>query len=208
MTVLAGWSAALAVLVWLDAVNLAWWGALGVAVGLLTPADRLYVGLAVVLSLGLAAAMRPRRRFTKRAALEASWRFWQETGILLSAGLTFWQAVETAAASEPLVAPALSKAANGIAAGRPDTAMLEEMLEDEGQVAALLLEHGYRNGITNEQVLAHARHLRRRLIYEAEAKRRRDPLWLTVLPAILLVNVLWIFVAPMLALAGHGWLKL
>lgn len=208
MTVIAAWSAALTLLIWLDSVNLAWWGALGVVAGALIPGERVYVAVAAGLSLGLIAAMRPRGRLAKSVVLAADWRFWQETGILLSAGLTFWQAVEIAAQSEPLVSPALSQAAHGIAAGRPNPALLEDLLGEEGQVAALLLEHGYRHGITQDQVLAHARHLRGRLVYEAETKRRRNPIWLTVLPAILLVNVLWIFVAPMLALAGHGWLRL
>lgn len=207
--VLAAWSASVALLIWLDRPSMAWWGALGAGMGLLQPGNRLFVLVAAALSMILkvrdsqGAASVP-----KSQIVEAGWRFWQETGILLTAGLTFWQAVETAAQAEPLLTAAVSQAAQGIAIGKPNDGALHEVMAEDGPVAALLLAHGYRHGITASQVLAHSQHLRRRLLYERELKKRRDPLWLTVLPAVLLVNVLWVFVAPMLALAGHGWLKL
>ncbi|NMP24891.1 hypothetical protein [Sulfobacillus harzensis] len=207
MMELAIWSAAMAVLMIFRRPDQAFWAWMASALGLLRGGSP---GLLVVTGM-LSALMWLQSRDATRAdpgLRESLIRFWQEVGVLLSAGLGFLPAVETAAGAEPVLAPLIAQAARKIAES-PHAAPSNPGLPGlDGEVTLLMLQHGYLHGMNAGQVQAEVQHMEARLAYEREARKRRDPLWMTVLPALLLLNVLWIFVAPMLAMASHSWLKL
>ncbi len=207
MMVIAAWCAAVAWLMWWERESLAWTALIGVAPGALITAERLPWLLAALFSaVFLAMNRKPRGGVSDLERQSALVRFWQETAVLLTAGLTFWQAVEIAAEAEPWLKSTISEAAQRIS--RRSHAMPElGPLGPDAPLTWLLLRHGYLHGISSAQIQAHVRHLQTRLTYQEEAKKRHGPLWMTVLPAVLLLNVLWIFIAPMAALAGHGWIK-
>lgn len=208
MMVLAGWCAAMAWLMWCGEPQWAWLAVLGVV-----PGAVLFHQISMLVLLGGAStwfslATRRHIRQEPRLLSEALTRFWQQISVLLSAGLTFWQAVETAAVEEPLLAAPIMQSAQTMLSRpgfRSDTDVLRGL---DGGLSLVLLQHGYLHGLSAEQIRAHVRHLEARLNHEREARRRGDPLWMTILPAVLLVNVLAVFVVPMILMAGHGWLKL
>lgn len=209
MMVLAAFCASVAILLWLDRIKFVWLAVMGLAPGAWVSHDGpIWIGcglMSVVLYImGRSEGVDVSEREI-RAALA---RFWQETAVLLSAGLTFWQAVEAALGFEPLLAEPLSEAVESLMHRSNTVPKSLQRLGVDGPLTGLLLQHGYRHGITPEHIKSHAQHLEDRLVYEAERKKRRDPIWLTILPALLLLNVLWLFLAPMVALAGHSWLKL
>ena len=208
MMVLAGWCAAMACLFWLRRESLAWIPLIGVAPGIFISGERGPWFLAALLSLLIFYMNRPSAQAASEIEKQRAFlRFWQETAVLLTAGLTFWQAVESAAQTESLLTPIISLAAQHIT--QQSRALAEpNVLGSDGQLHWLLLQHGYLHGVSPAQIQAHVRHLQTRLAYQDEATKRHGPLWMTVLPAILLLNVLWIFLAPMAALAGHGWIKI
>lgn len=209
MTVLAAWCAAIAVLFWLDSLQWGWVAALGMGPAALMSNDRLAWSAVAILSGALYFMARPQQReASERDIRMALARFWQQTAVLISAGLTFWQAVEVSLQAEPLLQVPISQAAQSLTRrARKDPEPTLDLGQD-GQLTLLLLQHGYLHGITTNQIQSHVHHLEARLLYEAESKKRRDPIWMTILPAVLLLNVLWLFLAPMVVLAGHSWLKI
>ena len=207
MMVLAVWCFAMACLLWLERESFAWAALLGATPGALMTGQTL-PWIVIALFSGLFFYMSHdsgvgTSAIERQAALV---RFWQETAVLLTAGLTFWQSVETAAQAEPLLTAVISEAAQHITR-RSHTLPEPGILGEDAELTWLLLQHGYLHGVSSEQIQSHVRHLQARLTYQEEAKKRHGPLWMTVLPAVLLLNVLWIFIAPMAALAGHGWIK-
>ncbi len=207
MTVMAAWSIAIVLLLWLEKQDRAVWAWAPLAGGAFLGAPP----WAVLISGGMSALLWFQKRDRKVAdpgLREALIRFWQEVSVLLTAGLGFWAAVEHASQAEPTVYPLISQVALHIA-GDPHALPANPGIPGlDGEVTLILMQHGYLHGLTHSQVEVEVRHMEARLAYEREAKKRRDPLWMTVLPAILLLNVLWIFVAPMLSMASRSWLKL
>ncbi len=209
MSALAAWCAGVSVLLWLGHPEKSWAAWLAGTANVLSRGTRDAWILTGTLSAWMAAAaLRRRRHPSGRALRESLVRFWQEVGVLLTAGLTFWRAVEIAAESEPLLTGLVQHAASQVAQHPHGRITNPGFPDDEGEMTLLLLQHGYLHGAAPAQIQAEVRHMEARLAFEEEAKRRRDPLWMTVLPALLLLNVLWLFVAPMIAMASHSWMKL
>ncbi|PSR21274.1 MAG: hypothetical protein C7B45_11675 [Sulfobacillus acidophilus] len=209
MTVLAAWCVGMTILVWFEQEKKSWLALAGVMPAALN-ASNLW---ALVVAAGLSVLMyfmasQGREQTDPRQLRAALGRFWQEVAVLLSAGLTFWQAVEVSAQAEPLLTSAIAKTANQLTRRSHAALDTTDLPGDDGQLSVLLLQHGYLHGVSSEQIQAHVRHVEERLAYEEEARKRRDPLWLTTLPALLLLNVLWVFVAPMIELVGRSWIKL
>ena len=212
MIVLAAWCAGMAV--WVigedDRSKIPWEPLVGILPALIFRVQS-QGGFIVVGIFSLWLAFQAHRPHSPKALWplrQALFRFWQQVAVLLSAGLTFWHAVEVSARSEPSIASRIEAMAERVQQQPqllPDATGLPV---PEGQATALLLQHGYLHGIAVEQVEEEARSMKARLEFEEESRRRRDPLWMTVLPALLLLNVLWIFVAPMGAMASHSWIKI
>lgn len=209
MMVVAAWCAAAALLLWLDRLQWVWAAALGVSPAIALASQRApFMGTLILTAALYFLGKSSRDPVPPRALQEAIMRFWRQTGVLLTAGLTFWQAVEVSADSEPLLTGPIAQAAQRMTRRGENLAELGRQLGRDGPISLLLLQHGYQHGISVDQIMSQVRHIEARLEFEDEAKKRRDPLWMTVLPAVLLLNVLWLFLAPMVALAGHSWMKL
>ncbi len=209
MTVLTAWCIGMATLVWMQQERKSWAAVAGTLVGVVSGTN--FWAIVVVAALSIVmyfTASQNSPKVDPRKMRLALGRFWQEVAVLLSAGLTFWQAVEVSAQAEPLLTNAIAKAANRIAQRAHVLPETTDLPGDDGQLSVLLLQHGYLHGVSAAQIHSHVRHLEERLAYEEEARKRRDPLWLTILPALLLLNVLWVFVAPMIDLAARSWIKL
>lgn len=208
MMIVAAWCAGVAVLAWLNQERQAWVPWLSVLPMALLAPGRWALVLTAALSAALYLTARTQKGPQDREVRAALARFWQQTSVLLTAGMTFWRAVETASEAEPVIAPAMAEAARRIQQ-RPNGPLDPRWFPGEdGELTLLLLQHGYLHGISSQQIQSQVRHYETRLTYEREAKKQRDPLWLTILPAMLLLNVLWLFLAPMVSLAGHSWLGL
>lgn len=135
-------------------------------------------------------------------------RFWRLCAVYLSAGLTFWQAVDVALSEKSRVSPSVRQ----MFAGLPYPGRTGEAVEQfrqhnpgpEGELISTMMLHASRHGLAAEDALVQAEQMEERLQLEIEMSRQKDPLWMTVIPAILLVNVLAMFVAPMSAMFQHG----
>lgn len=209
MTVLSAFCAAFAVLL---AVGTAQW--IWVVPLALLPAALATGGLAAwtlgsFLSVALYLSQRPQASKPHKEAVQVALaHFWQTTAVLLSAGLTFLQAVEVALHQERLVQAPITEAIHQLTHKSSQVPVLDGEWGVDGMVTAVLLQHGYVHGIAPGQIDSHVRYLQDQVLYRQEAKKRRDPLWMTVLPAVLLVNVLALFVTPMIELVGRSWLKI
>lgn len=142
----------------------------------------------------------------KRSALA---QFWRRVAIYLSAGATFWQAVDGALYSVPEISKAVRELASGIDQGfRPyDGVRFFQKAHPgpEGELVATMMVHGYRHGLSASKVIAQATELEERLAFERDLRRRNSPLWLTLLPALLLIGVIGLFAVPMAILFGRSW---
>ncbi|MDA8195108.1 MAG: hypothetical protein M0Z53_14115 [Thermaerobacter sp.] len=139
-------------------------------------------------------------------------RFWRLLAVYLSAGLTFWQAVDASMPAEPGLSKNLRELAFGLASARDHhnglTTFRRQYPGPEGEIVSAMMLHGARHGLSPEDTLVQAEEMEDRLQLEEELQRQKDPLWLTVIPAVLLVNVLAMFVAPMADMLQSGWLTL
>lgn len=210
MITLAAWCVGMAYLTWAGMEKRVWmvWVAV-VLPGLYFHSSGWGMALTAVLT---AILMLTRRERTEgKISVAQRWalvRFWQEVRVFTSAGLTFWQAVEISADSEPLILNSITAMAKTIAQQPSVTVKNLYWPGEDGDLTLLLLQHGYLHGITEQQIRAQVKHLEGRLRIEDEVRRRRDPLWMTILPAFLLVNVLWIFIVPMISMADQSWFHL
>lgn len=187
-----------------------WWVLAGVATGLgWRPARGEWIATGI-LAVGIWAVSRPpkskRRLRQRRRALVG---FWRALSLYLTAGLTFWQAVDGALDQEPSVAADVRRLAWDLAHVRRDEQTLERFRRlnpgPEGEMISTLMLHGYRHGLTAEEALRQAGELEERLAFEEELARRSDPLWLTLLPAVLLLGVLALTAAPLFSLLVRNW---
>lgn len=187
-----------------------WWVLAGVATGLGWRPSRGEWIATGILAVGIVAGSRPpgskRRLRQRRLALVG---FWRALALYLTAGLTFWQAVDGALGQEPSVAADVRRLAWDLAYVRRDQETLERFRRanpgPEGELISTLMVHGYRHGLTPEEALRQAGELEERLAFEEEMARRSDPLWLTLLPAVLLLGVLALAAAPLFALLVRNW---
>lgn len=209
MMILAAWCAATAYLLWVQRPQLVWAGWLALVVPALLMKATLpvfFTGMLTALMMWNSRQIAPSGpTVTTRRALA---RFWQEVQVLVSSGLTFWQAVEIAAGAEPEISDVIRSMAEHIARKPSRRAKNVFWPGEDGDLTLLLMQHGYVHGITEEQIRSEVHHIDSRLTIEEELRKRRDPLWMTTLPAILLVNVLWVFVVPMIQMAHQSWFRL
>lgn len=211
MSILAVWCALVTGLLWLEKGNLAWTAALGVLPGALWTHSPVWALLMVILLSGWLSWIyraKPSAEVSPVQMRQAQARFWREVGVLLTAGTTFMQAVEVAAEVEPLMGGPIREMVQTWAKYPLGAIQWPDWPGEEGEMTRLLLEHGYRHGLTSQQISSHARHLETGIMAEEDAKRQKLPIWLTILPALLLLNVLWLFLVPLFVIGTHSWLKL
>jgi len=209
MITLSAWCLGVALLIWVKQEQVVWTAWLGVVPGVWEGTQMWGVAVTGLLTLWLFLGTRPSSsEVSSHMSRQALARFWQQVAVLLSAGLTFWQAVEVSAHAEPYLTDTIAAMADQIV--RQPIGNLENTVipGEDGDLTLQLLQHGYVHGVTDGQIESHVRHIESRLAYEDEARRRRDPLWMTVLPALLLLNVLWIFITPMISMAHQSWFHL
>ncbi|OLZ09930.1 hypothetical protein [Sulfobacillus thermosulfidooxidans] len=136
-------------------------------------------------------------------------RFWRTTAFFLTAGMTFWQAVDQAVLAVPEVALDIGYLAKLIGAQRADASALltfrTQYPGPEGDLVATMMAYGYQNGLQAEDAISQAWDMEEQLALEEALKKQSDPLWLTLLPALLLLNVLMMFVGPMIVMAIKNW---
>lgn len=164
---------------------------------------------ALAAGLVLVSRAKPIRRKQTGPARSDWVEFWQGVGLYLTAGLSFWQAVEGAGRGVPAVYAGVSELARAIEAqGAPESSLMRFIKRHPGpetEVVAAMMWHGYHHGVRVEDVLRQGREMEEQLAFEEDLRRANDPIWLTVLPAVLLLNFLWIFGEPLLAALLHGW---
>lgn len=154
----------------------------------------------------------PNRR---RHLLHTRWafvRFWSAVSLFLSAGLTLWQAVDGALDEDDTINVGIRGMARQLSAGKDYSEIFEDFVHEfsgpEAELVGTMLIHGYQHGLVASDVLEQSQQLEEQLAFEEEFRRRRDPLWMTVLPALLLLNILLLVIGPMGSLIGQsfqGW---
>ncbi|MCY0878675.1 MAG: hypothetical protein OWU84_07040 [Firmicutes bacterium] len=207
MSILAAWCVSMALVIAVERPRAAVFAWLGAAILGLWQSDDLWaVALSGAMSAAVVLAERPPSS-SVRQVRPALIRFWHKVEAMASAGLTFWQAVEYAARSEPLIARPITGIAEQVAARSRGEILPDPSLGQDGPMTVLMLQHGYLHGIDGEHIRTHLRYLEEAVRAETDNRRNRAPLWMSMLSALLLLNVLWLFVAPMATLAVKGWLK-
>lgn len=128
-------------------------------------------------------------------------RFWRLTGLLLTAGLGLWQAVEAAAEAVPGITGAVRQLAEHLTRERNGMRAIGQFCRahpgPEAETVATMIDYGFRHGISGPDVLRQAAELADQLGFEQDLRRRRGPVWLSVLPALMLFNMLIVFALPM-----------
>lgn len=136
-------------------------------------------------------------------------RFWRTMSFFLSAGMTFWQAVDQAVKAVPEVGEDIEGLAKIVGTHRSDSPAFASFRAQypgpEGDLVATMMLYGYQNGLEADDAITQAWDMEEQLALEDALKKQSDPLLLTVLPALLLLNVLVMFVAPMALMAMKNW---
>jgi Flp pilus assembly protein TadB len=144
-----------------------------------------------------------------RSQREEMARFWAILGLYLSAGLPFWPALEEALVSTPAIAEPIRGLGRAVAQEKDPTDAMAVFCGSipgpESEMVATMVEHGFRHGISAGDVMMQAQELEDRLAFEQEIRRRQDPLWLTVLPAVMLLNLVMLFGVPMGVMMARSW---
>lgn len=215
MTMIASWAMGMAVWVGSGGKGVdGWWALLGVGMAPFIwnrPRQALAVWAVLILWV-ITRLVLGRIRKPNRAYRQAFVRYWQTVGMCLSAGLTFWQAVDFSARNEPLIADRVLGLAHDLVYPREGYNAIMQFRQrfpgPEAEVISNMMAHGYRHGLNSQDALEQAEEMEDRLALEEELKRHRDPLWMSILPAVLLLNVLMLFVASMAGLLNHSWVQL
>ena len=151
---------------------------------------------------------RPQSASTRRKRKELI-QFWAAVGLNLSAGMDFWAAVEESGAERGSVADSIRSVSHAVVQERDPVEAMSRFCQNipgpEGELIVTMLEHGHHHGVVASDVLAQAQDLEDRFAFEQELKRRQDPLWLTVIPAMLLLNVVVLFATPLAVSMVHSW---
>ncbi|MCY0864668.1 MAG: hypothetical protein OWQ57_06945 [Sulfobacillus sp.] len=187
------------------------WAAFGVWIGAFLFHRPLLIPSLLLLAGGIAQiAVRrptvPSQNIRRRGLI----RFWQKVGVFLSAGMTLWRAIESAAVRDPVGFAIQAYAAEVLGLRSPETSDPIADLKDLPELPAILgtIRHGFRHGVDHHLITQQAKDWDARLQFEAQFRQRRDPLWLSVIPALLLLNVLWLFLAPLAQSLSAAWLHL
>lgn len=136
-------------------------------------------------------------------------RFWRVVSFFLTAGMTFWQAIDQAILAVPELDGSMRSLTHALVRSRTEQPAMEAFRSQypgpEGDLIATMVVHGYRHGITPEDAMKQAWDMEEHLSLEDALRKQSDPILLTILPALLLLNVLGVFIAPMGLLAVHSW---
>lgn len=133
-------------------------------------------------------------------------RFWQQVALLASAGLTVLASVEEAAPLTPLGQDI--KQLIGSFAHSPNDGLdtfLEHHRSPEAQYLAHLLVSAWHHGLDVEVAHEQALGMIERLGQEARLKEANRSLWASLLPALLLFNVLVLFLVPLTINLTSSW---
>ena len=214
MILVAALCSGLAIYLW-TAHQVSWNEAGWMSVGL-WPAwlihPQMNTGLALgAMTLGFVLSRRPSRpqgtaiRRKRRLLV----RFWRIVSFFLTAGMTFWQAIDQALAVVPELDGAIRELVQTMLLSRFDLSAMEAFRREypgpESDVIATMLLHGYHHGIAPDDAMKQASEMEEQLSLEEALRRQSHPMLLTILPALLLLNVLALFGAPMGLLALHSW---
>lgn len=211
MTVLAALCLGLGIAFWLDAniLSMVWIGLALIPGFLLHPS---WPGTAgIIMGPLIFYAISSRKRSTReiRRQRQEIVRWWRALSIYLSAGLTFWQSTEEALQQ----VPSLTDDVRTLATTLSQRGSTQETLQNfsarhpgpEASIVAGMMVHGYRHGVEAALVAQQAEQMEDRLGFEEELERRKDPIWMTVLPAFLLLNVIAILFVPMMSMMLQSW---
>ncbi len=136
-------------------------------------------------------------------------RWWRAVSVFLSAGLTFWQAVEEGLQQVPELADEVRDMAMALAMTGREKESLNEFCRNhpgpEAEIVGGMMAHGFRHGLDPYSVTQQVEQMEERLAFERELKKQGDPLWMTILPAILLMNVIAVLFVPMMVLMMQNW---
>lgn len=174
-----------------------WWHPLGalVAIG--------------VLGVWVGSDLWPHRHPATRLVRAELIRFWQGVLLYLTAGVTFWQAVDGASRDVPAIRARVHVLAEAVAAERNPATTIAGFIHQadgpEAEVIATMLWHGYHHGVRLTDVRQQVQNFEEQWAFEQELRQQSAPLWLTILPAILLLNLLGIFGEPLFTALVHSW---
>lgn len=136
-------------------------------------------------------------------------RWWRALSVYLSSGLTFWQSTEEALQQVPSLTDDVRTLATTLShKGATQHAVQDFCARHPGPEALIvsgMMVHGYRHGVQALVVAQQAEQMEDRLGFERELAKRRDPIWMTILPALLLLNVIAILFVPMMSMMLKSW---
>ncbi len=211
MTVFAALCLGLGIAFWLDSntSSMAWIGLALMPGFLIHPSWSGAVGIVVgpLLSYVISSQRLSNREIRRHR--EDIVRWWRALSIYLSAGLTFWQSTEEALQQVPSLSEDVRILATTLSQKGSSREALAAFSDrhpgPEASIVAGMMVHGYRHGVEASLVAQQAEQMEDRLGFEQELERRRDPIWMTVLPALLLLNVIAILLVPMMSLMMRSW---
>lgn len=135
--------------------------------------------------------------------------YWSIVGLYLTAGLSFWMALEESTEAYPRLIEFIRQLNRGVVTERDPTetiaAFCQAIPGPESEVVASMIAHGYRHGIDVSDVVSQAKDLEERYTFEGELRRRQDPLWMTIVPAVMLLNVMVVLGVPMAVSLIRTW---
>ncbi len=175
-------------------IHPSWIGAAGIAVGPL-----------------LVYALKSRQHSPReiRRRREEIVRWWRALSVYLSAGLTFWQSTEEALQQVPSLTEDVRTLATTLSHKGSSQDALQNFFDrhpgPEALIVGGMMVHGYRHGVQGLLVSQQAEQMEDRLGFERELEKRRDPIWMTILPALLLLNVIAILFVPMMSMMAKSW---
>lgn len=211
MTVLAALCLGLGIAFMLDAStpSKVWIGLALIPGFLLHPSWLGIVGIALGPLIFYAISNRKHSNREIRRQREDVVRWWRALSIYLSAGLTFWQSTEEALQQVPSLTDDVRTLARTLSQRGSSQEALAAFCDrhpgPEASIVAGMMVHGYRHGVEASLVAQQAEQMEDRLGFEQELERRRDPIWMTVLPAFLLINVIAILLVPMMSMMVRSW---
>lgn len=137
------------------------------------------------------------------------WRccaFWQSVALLTTAGLPVLTAVEDALPPGPW-GQDVKRLAFGLANSQKDAmqSFLSTYTMPEAREIAYALEAAWHHGLDSVQAHRQALAMQERLSQERRMQQAHQPLWAAGLPALLLLNLLLVFLVPVIHTLVQGW---
>lgn len=162
----------------------------------------------VAIGVGAVAALEvwPEPRKVPWALRERCCTFWQSVALLTTAGLPVLTAVEDALPSGAWGEDVKRLA---FALANSDPGAMEGFLTvhgtPESREVAYALESAWHHGLDSAQAHRQALAMRERLSQERRMQEASRPLWAAGLPALLLLNLLLMFMVPVVRTLVQGW---